>query len=107
MALIARVNILYENTEYKPGDELPADTPARMADAWIGCRSAEYISEEPAEEPSAKPAKARAVTAPAGRSGLAVPSSGPGVDLVGRIPPPELRGAVKEPAKRRGRKSPK
>ena len=38
--LIARVDILYGNTQYYAGDELPDDIPAELAETWIGCRSA-------------------------------------------------------------------
>ena len=47
--LIARVDILYKNTQYYAGDELPNDIPAELGETWIACRSAEYI-QEPAEE---------------------------------------------------------
>ena len=104
--LIARADIIIGNYQYHAGDELPDDIPAGLADALISCRTAEHFT-EPAEEPEQKTAKARPVTAPAGRTGIAVPSSGPDVDLVGRIPPAEVRGVVKEPSKRPGRKSPK
>lgn len=103
--LIARVDILYGNTQYYAGDELPDDIPAELADTWVGCRSAEYL-QEPAEEPAQEQPKAKPVTAPAGRPGIAFPSAGPDIDLVGRIPPPELRGVIKEPSKKPGRKSP-
>lgn len=102
--LTALTDILYGNTQYHRGDELPDDIPAELAGTWIGCRSAEYKT-EPAAEPSPA-AKAKLVTAPAGCPGIAYPSAGPDIDLVGRVPPPELRGAVKEPSKKPGRKSP-
>ena len=54
--LIARVDILYGNTQYYAGDELPDDIPAELAETWIGCRSAEFI-QEPAEEPERKQPK--------------------------------------------------
>lgn len=103
--LIARVDILYGNTQYYVGDELPDDIPAELAETWIGCRSAEFI-QEPAEEPERKQPKAKPVSAPAGRAGIAYPSAGPEQDLVGRVPDKKLRGAVTEPSKRPGRKSP-
>jgi len=56
--LIARVDILYGNTQYFAGDELPNDIPAELGETWIACRSAEYI-QEPAEEQKQEKPKAR------------------------------------------------
>lgn len=100
MALIALIPILQDNTQYEPGDALPATNPEIVA-AWIECGSAEYREDEEPEEP--KP-KARQKSAKAGRTGIAQPSTGPENDLVGQVPDPETRGVVKEPAKRPGRK---
>lgn len=102
--LMARVDILYGNTQYFAGDELPDDIPAELSNTWIACRSAEFIQEPAAEQEQEKP-KARPVSASAGRPGIAVPSCGPGQDLVGRVPDRYLRGAVKGPERKAGRKS--
>lgn len=101
--LIARVDILYGNTQYYAGDELPNDIPAELGETWIACRSAEYI-QEPAEERKQEKPKARPASAPAGRPGIATPSCGPEQDLIGRVPDRYLRGAVKEPSRKAGRK---
>lgn len=101
MALIALNPILLDNTQYEPGETLPANNPDLVA-AWIECGSAEYREEAEPEE--LKP-KAKRRSAKAGRTGSAQPSSGPESDLVGQVPDPETRGAVEEPAKRPGRKS--
>ena len=101
--LIALRPVLLDNTQYNPGDTLPANNPD-LVTAWIDCGSAQYRDEaEPEETP--KP-KAKRVSAKAGRTGIAQPSRGPENDLVGQVPDPQTRGAVKEPAKRPGRKSP-
>jgi len=99
--LIALRPILYGNTQFEPGNELPAGSPDEAA--WIECGSAEYREDEEPENP--KP-KAKRKSAKAGRTGIAQPSSGPENDLVGQIPDPEMRGGVTEPAKRPGKKSP-
>ena len=100
--LIALNPVLLDNTQYNPGDTLPANNPDLVA-AWIECGSAEYREDEEPENP--KP-KAKRKSAKAGRTGIAQPSSGPENDLVGQIPDPEMRGGVTEPAKRPGKKSP-
>ena len=141
--LIALKHILLDNTQYNPGDRLPARDPDLVA-AWIKYGSAIYRVEkaeaeteaeaeaetdteaeaetdteaeaeaetdteaeaETEPEPEEKK-KAKALSATAGVTGDAVPSSGQGNDMVGRVPAPETRGAVKEPAARPGRKSSK
>ena len=100
--LIALRPILQDNTQYNPGDELPAGSPDEAA--WIECGSAEY-REDVEPEGTPKP-KAKRKSAKAGRTGIAQPSSGPENDLVGQVPDPEARGVVEEPAKRPGKKSP-
>lgn len=45
--------------------------------------------------------KARQVSAPAGLTGTAYPSAGPGMDLIGKPSPRSLRGARPEPSKGR------
>ena len=45
--------------------------------------------------------KARPVTAQPGLPGMAYPSAGPGMDLIGKPPPRHLRGARPEPTKGR------
>lgn len=104
MALIALNPILLDNTQYEPGETLPANNPD-LVEAWIECGSAEY-REDAEPEPEPEKPKAKRVSAKAGRTGIAQPSTGPESDLVGQIPDPEKRGAVKEPAKRPGRKNP-
>lgn len=102
MTLTALIPILLDNTQFEPGDALPANNPDLVA-AWIECGSAEYREDA---EPGPEKPKAKSVTAKAGRTGIAQPSTGPDSDLVGRVPDPEKRGAVNEPAKRPGRKLP-
>lgn len=105
MSLKALRPILLDNTQYEPGDTLPASNPA-LVDAWIECGSAEYREDtEPDAQPEPEKPKAKRRSAKAGRTGIAQPSSGPENDLVGQVPDPEARGVVKEPAKRPGRKS--
>lgn len=93
--------VLLDNTQYNPGDTLPATNPDLVA-AWLECGSAEETDEI---KPEPEKPKAKMATAKPGRTGIAQPSSGPEGDLVGQVPDPERRGAVKEPAKRPGRKS--
>ena len=106
MALIAKRAFILGNSEYMAGEQLPeAELSAEHIAAMIECGSAEY--REAGEEPETQKApKAKRVTAKAGRTGIAQPSTGPEDDLVGQVPDPEKRGAVKVPAKRPGRKSP-
>ena len=98
--LIAIAPILYGNTQYEPGDELPTND-RDYAEAWLDNASAIWKDDE-AEQDEETPAKAiaRPRTARAGRTGIAAPSSGAETDLVGRVPDPEKRGVIKEPSKR-------
>lgn len=43
--LIALNPVLLDNTQYNPGDTLPANNPDLVA-AWIECGSAEYREEQ-------------------------------------------------------------
>lgn len=97
--------VLYASTMYEAGEVLPATDEALVA-AWVECGSAEWIDDEDAQEITARP-KAKPAAALAGVTGKATPSHGPEEDLVGRVPAPKTRGAVKEPAKRPGKKSAK
>lgn len=101
--LVALRPVLLDNTQYNPGDTLPANNPDLVA-AWIECGSAQY-REETAPETEAVKQKAKRQSARAGRTGSAQPSSGPDKDLAGQVPEPAARGVVKEPATRPGRKS--
>ena len=66
---IAQTYILYNSTQYKPGDVLPANDPEMLA-AWLEAGTAKWL-----------------VTALAGMYGTAVSSdSEDGEDLVGRVP---------------------
>ena len=104
MALIALRTFIIGNVEYTPGTALPeADMDAVHVAAMIECGTAEHRDDDDHESVDDSP-KAKRVTAKAGMPGIAQPSSGPDADLVGQVPDPAVRGAVKEPAKRPGRK---
>ena len=78
---IAQTYILYNSTQYKPGDELPANDPEMLA-AWLEAGTAKWV-----DETDVRTMKAQAATALAGMYGTAVSSdSGDGEDLVGRVP---------------------
>lgn len=98
MKLIATAPILYGNVQYKPGDELPTGD-REYTQAWLDNASAVWKDEEAEPEKENRKAKAKAVTAKAGQTGIAQPSTGAD-DMVGRIPDPEQRGIIKEPSKR-------
>ena len=99
--LIAISPVLFENETYEPGDKLPSNN-AEFVDLWIKNRTAVW---KDIEEPERQRTKAKRVTAPAGISGDAYPSSGPGQDLVGKPPSRSLRGAQPEPPKGRRKSS--
>lgn len=98
--LICIFPLLFQNTQFFPGDELPTNDMEYIS-AWVRNGTAEW--KEELEEPKKKKPKARAVTAPAGATGTAIPSTGEELDLVGKVPLPEARGAQPEPTKK-GRK---
>lgn len=103
--LIASFPILFENTEYKPGDKLPTHN-AEFVKLWIENKSAVWKdTEESTEKPKRQGVKAKQVTAPAGRSGDAYPSAGPEQDLVGKPPSRKTRGAHPDPEKGRRKSS--
>lgn len=78
---LAQAYILYNSTQYKPGDELPTNNP-EMLEAWLEAGTAAWVDED-----VAKRAKAQSVTAMVGLYGQAVCSdSDNGEDLVGRVP---------------------
>ena len=78
---IAQTYILYNSTQYKPGDELPANDPEMLA-AWLEAGTAKWV-----DETDVRTMKAQAATALAGMYGTAVSSdSGDEEDLVGRVP---------------------
>lgn len=99
--LIAVFPILFENTNYEPGDRLPAHN-ARLVKAWVGSGAAVW---KDTEEPKKRRPRARQATAPTGLAGDAYPSAGPGQDLAGKPPSRKARGAQPEPAKGRGKSS--
>lgn len=78
--LIAIHDILYLTTQYKVGQELPANNPI-MVKAWIEAGTAVWQGDGETQ----KPAKAKPATAPAGRTGKAVPKTSED-DLVGKVP---------------------
>lgn len=78
MKLMALIPILYLSHQYKPGEELPAGD-AKMVEAWIEAKSACWKEEHKEER-----TKASRVTAQAGITGTAIPSSEE--DLTGRVP---------------------
>lgn len=78
---LAQAYILYNSTQYKPGDELPTNNP-EMLEAWLEAGTAAWVDED-----VVKNAKAQSVTAMVGLYGQAVCSdSDNGEDLVGRVP---------------------
>ncbi len=78
---LAQAYILYNSTQYKPGDELPTNNP-EMLEAWLEAGTAAWVDED-----VVKKAKAQSVTAMVGLYGQAVCSdSDNGEDLVGRVP---------------------
>lgn len=78
---LAQTYILYNSTQYKPGDKLPTNDP-KMLKAWLEARTAAWVDED-----IVKSAKAQSVTAMTGLCGQAVCSdSDNGEDLVGRVP---------------------
>lgn len=78
---LAQAYILYNSTQYKPGDELPTNDP-EMLEAWLEAGTAAWVDED-----VVKNAKAQSVTAMVGLYGQAVCSdSDNGEDLVGRVP---------------------
>ncbi len=103
--LIAKKSILYRNKYYERGDVLPIKDSAYCR-ALVAAGSASWEDDEAAEEPKKKAPKAKALTAPAGVTGLATPATSAEPDLVGRVPSPEARGAAPQPRKK-GKKSPK
>lgn len=79
--LVAKSFILYNSTNYKPGDELPANNAA-MVDAWLSAGTACWMTEGDKES-----VKARTATAEPGLAGLAIGSDADnGENLVGRVP---------------------
>lgn len=95
--LIAVFPILFESTNFEPGDELPTHN-AGLVDIWTGNGAAVW---KDTEEPKKQRAKAKQAAAPAGLPGDAYPSAGPEQDLVGKLPSRKTRGAQSEPAKGR------
>lgn len=78
---LAQTYILYNSTQYKPGDKLPTNDP-KMLEAWLEARTAAWVDED-----IVKNAKAQSVTAMTGLYGQAVCSdSDNGEDLAGRVP---------------------
>ena len=78
---LAQAYILYNSTQYKPGDELPTNNP-EMLEAWLEAGTAAWVDED-----VVKNVKAQSVTAMVGLYGQAVCSdSDNGEDLVGRVP---------------------
>lgn len=93
--LIALTPVLFGNRQYDPGEALPTTSSGYVA-AWVEQGTAKWEDDEAeAPEPKNRP-KATPLTAEPGAAGIAQPSSGPGTDLVGKVPPPKARGAVKE-----------
>lgn len=102
--LIAISPILFENTEYKPGDKLPTHN-AEFVKLWIENKSAVWRdTEESAERPKKQGVKAKQMTAPVGLSGDAYPSAGPEQDLVGKPPSRKKQGSSAGTGKRKEKK---
>lgn len=99
--LIAVFPILFESTNFEPGDELPTHN-AGFVEIWTGNGAAVWRD---TEEQQKRGSKARQMTATTGFPGDACPSSGTGQDLVGKPPSRKSRGAQPEPAKGRRKSS--
>lgn len=99
--LIAVSSILFESTNYEPGDELPTHN-AGLVKVWTKNGTAVW---KDTEEPKKRGVKARRTTAHTGVPGDAYPSAGPEHDLVGKPPSRKTRGAQPEPAKGRRKSS--
>lgn len=92
--LIATYPILYHATQYKVGEELPAnDKP--MMDAWLAAGTAKWIDKD-SESPKAKPATAKPATAEPGFAGKS-DNSETDENLVGKVP--------ETPARNKGKKN--
>lgn len=78
--LIAVFPILFENRNYKPGDELPTHNNGFVKE-WLKNRTAIWQDDEKSRKQSVK---AKPVTATSGLSGKS--SFGLGEDLVGKPP---------------------
>ncbi len=99
--LTAVFPVLFENHNYEPGDRLPVcDTG--LAREWINNGTAIWEEDNVAEKHAVK---ARMVSAMPGTTGDAYPSAGKGLDLIGRPPSRETRGAQPEPSKKKGKSS--
>lgn len=80
MKLVATHSILYQSKQYEVGQNLPTNNPV-MTKAWIEAGTAVWQGDGETQ----KPAKAKPATAPAGRTGKAVPKTSED-DLVGKVP---------------------
>lgn len=89
MKLIATYPILYQSTQYKVGQSLPAHDPD-MVQAWLDAGTAVWKKDEKQEV-----AKVRPVTAQAGLAGQS-PNGETSDNVVGRVP--------KTPARNTGRR---
>ena len=103
MILIAKEPILHENTQYEPGDMLPQSDKGYV-NAWLEAGSARWAEIDDFIPAEARKPKAQMVTAKAGQTGIASPSTGQENDLAGRVPEGKVRGVVKEPSKRAPKK---
>jgi hypothetical protein len=99
--LVAKEPILHGNVQYLPGDSLPESDTAYV-EAWVRSGSAVWTDlKESADSSAAKSAaKAKRLSKRAGAEGIAQPATGAEPDLVGVVPSPGARGAVREPKKR-------
>lgn len=95
--LIAISPILFESTNFKPGDELPTYNSG-LVKIWVENGTAVWKDTEPQKKQGVK---VKQVTASAGLVGDAYPSAGQEQDLVGKPPSRKARGIVPEPAKGR------
>ncbi len=98
--LIAVSPILFNNHNYKPGDELPIYNLDLVAE-WVHNGAAVWWDEEQKKQTI----KAKSASAPAGLPGDAYPSSGSEQDLTGKVPSGKIRGAKPEPSKKRRKSS--
>lgn len=98
--LIAVSPILFDNCNYKPGDELPTYN-LDFVEAWIQNEAAVWWDDEQKKQTK----KAKPASAPVGLTGDAYPYSGSEQALMGKLPSKEIRGAQPEPSKRRRKSS--
>ena len=87
--------VLFRNTQYEAGDQLPVDNE-RMVAAWLEFGSAVLVNEDEIAPEAPEAAKAKPVTATPGMPGLS--SDGDPDALIGKVPDKPER---KRPARKK------